>query len=145
MSKGAQIKNLVRDVLDDHGGDEAALVDMIADGCGYAALTAAKPIDMPVARKLALLVRPALVAETGKVFVWSDWNAIEARITPWLAASLDAERVLDIFRANDADPTRPDTYTVAAADVLHKNDMSGITKPERQMCKVVILACGFGG
>jgi DNA polymerase len=144
-SKGAQIQNLVRDVLDEHGGNEAALVDMIANGCDYAALAAAEPIDMPVARKLALLVRPALVAETGKVFVWSDWNAIEARITPWLAASPDADRVLDIFRANDRDPTRPDTYTVAAADVLHKNDMSGITKSERQMGKVVILACGFGG
>lgn len=128
-SKGAQIQNLVRDTLDEHGGNEAALVDMIADCCTYAALAAAKPIDMPVARKLALLVRPALVAKTGKVFVWSDWNAIEARITPWLAASPDAERALDIFRANDRDPTRPDTYTVAAADVLHKNDLSGITSP----------------
>ena len=85
---------------------------------------------MPVARKLALLVRPALVAAPGKVFVWSDWSAIEARITPWLAASPDAERVLDIFRANDRDPTRPDIYTVAAADILHKNDPSGITKTE---------------
>jgi DNA polymerase len=144
-SRGAQIQNLVRDVLDEHGGNEAALVDMIADGCDYAALAAAEPTDMPVARKLALLVRPALVAETGKVFVWSDWSAIEARITPWLAASPDAERVLDIFRANDRDPTRPDTYTVAAADVLHKNDLSGITKSERQMGKVAVLACGFSG
>jgi hypothetical protein len=32
-SKGAQIQNLVRDVIDDHGGNEAALVDTIADGC----------------------------------------------------------------------------------------------------------------
>jgi len=36
-SRGAQIHNLVRDVIDDHGGDEAALVDMIADGCDHAA------------------------------------------------------------------------------------------------------------
>ena len=32
-SKGAQIQNLVRDIIDDHGGNEAALVDTIADGC----------------------------------------------------------------------------------------------------------------
>ena len=80
---------------------------------------------MPVARKLALLVRPALIAGPGKVFVWSDWSAIEARITPWLAASAGAEKVLDIFRANDRDPTRPDIYTIAAADILHKRSERG--------------------
>ena len=67
-------------------------------------------------------------------------SAIEARITPWLAASPDAERVLDIFRANDADPTRPDLYMVAAADILHKNDPSGVTKTERQIGKVAFCA-----
>jgi DNA polymerase len=144
-SKGAQIQNLTRDVLDDAGADEAALVDAIADGCNYAALAAASPIDMPPARKLALLVRPALVAGPGKVFVWSDWSAIEARTTPWLAASPGAEKVLDIFRANDADPTRPDIYAIAAADILRKNDPSGITKPERQLGKVACLALAFGG
>ena len=144
-SKGAQIQNLARDVLGPDGADEAALVDMIADGCDYGALVAASPVDMPAARKLALLVRPALVAGPGKVFVWSDWSAIEARITPWLAASPGGEKVLDIFRANDRDPTRPDIYMIAAADILHKNDPSGVTKTERAIGKVAILALGFGG
>ena len=130
-SRGAQIQNLTRDVLGEDGVAEAPLVDAIADGCSYAALAAAEPVDVPVARKLALLVRPALVAGPGKVFVWSDWSAIEARITPWLAASEGAEKVLDIFRANDRDPTQPDIYTLAAADILHKNDPRAITKPER--------------
>ena len=98
-------------------------------------LAAAEPVDVPVARKLALLVRPALIAGPGKVFVWSDWSAIEARITPWLAASPGAEKVLDIFRANDRDPTRPDIYTIAAADILHK-DPSAVTKTERGIGKV---------
>jgi DNA polymerase len=143
-SKGAQIQNLVRDVIDAHGGDEAALVDMIADSCDYGALAAAKPVSMPPSRKLALLVRPALVAAPGKVFGWSDWSAIEARITPWLAASGGAEKVLDIFRANDADPTLPDIYTIVAADILHK-DPQLITKTERAIGKVATLALGFGG
>ena len=117
---------------------------MIADGCGYADLAAAAPVDVPVARKLALLVRPALIAAPGKIFVWSDWSAIEARVTPWLANSPDAERVLDIFRANDADETRPDIYTIAAADILHK-DPSAITKAERQIGKVATLALAFLG
>jgi DNA polymerase len=143
-SRGAQIQNLTRDALGEDGAHEAALVDMIANGCSYADLAAANPVDVPVARKLALLVRPGLVAVAKRVFVWSDWSAIEARITPWLAASEDAERVLDIFRANDRDPTQPDIYTVAAADILHK-EPGAITKPERSVGKVSVLACGFGG
>jgi len=143
-SRGAQIQNLTRDVLGEEGVAEAPLVDAIADGRDYAALAAASPVEIPVARKLALLVRPALVAAPGKVFVWSDWSAIEARITPWLAASEDAERVLDIFRANDRDSTQPDIYTIAAADILHK-DPSEITKAERNVGKVAVLSLGFGG
>ena len=74
-----------------------------------------------------------------------DYSAIEARIDPWLAMSPDADRVLDIFRANDADPTRPDIYMITAADILHKNDPSGVTKSERNIGKVATLALGFGG
>jgi len=142
--RGIQIQNLSRDVLGDDGAHEAGLVDMIADGCTHADLAAAAPADVPVARKLALLVRPALVAPPGKRFVWSDWSAIEARITPWLAASPGAEAVLDVFRANDRDPSRPDIYTVAASDILHK-DPSAITKAERQIGKVATLALAFLG
>jgi DNA polymerase len=143
-SKGAQIQNLTRDVLGKDGAAEAPLVDAIADGCSYATLAAADPVDVSVARKLALIVRPALVAGSRKAFVWSDWSAIEARITPWLAASEGAEKVLDIFRACDRDPTQPDIYTIAAANILHM-ELSAITKPERQIGKVATLALGFGG
>ena len=143
-SRGAQIQNLTRDVLGDDGAAESPLVAAIAKGCDYATLVAANPVDMPATRKLALIVRPALVAAPGKLFVWSDWSAIEARVTPWLAASEDAERVLDIFRASDRDPTLPDRYTTAAGDIFHKST-SEITKPDRQIGKVATLALGFGG
>jgi DNA polymerase len=143
-SKSVQIHNLIRDVLGENGAAEAPIVDLIADGCSHAELAAACPVDVPVARKLALLARPALIPAPGRVFVWSDWSAIEARITPWLAASPDAERVLDIFRANDRDPTRPDIYTTDAAAVLHKHP-SEITKTERGVGKVTRLSLGFGG
>jgi len=143
-SRGAQIQNLTLDVLGEDGAAESPLVEAIEKGCSYAALVAASPTDVPAARKLALIVRPALVAGSGKLFVWSDWSAIEARITPWLAASEDAERVLDIFRANDRDPTRPDIYTIAIANILHK-DAHAIVKSERQIGKVATLALGFGG
>jgi DNA polymerase len=143
-SRGAQIQNLTRDVLGEDGAAEAALVDAIAEGCSYAGLAAAEPRDVPVARKLALLVRPAIIAGPGKVFVWSDWSAVEARITPWLAASEGAERILDIFRANDRDPTRPDMYAISAANILHQ-DPGEITKLQRGIGKVATLSLGFGG
>jgi DNA polymerase len=143
-SRGAQIQNLARDVLGEDGAAEAALVDAIADGCSHAELAAAEPVDVPVARKLALLVRPALIAAPGKVFAWSDWSAIEARVTAWLAAAPGADKVLDIFRASDRDPSQPDIYTIAAADILHK-DALAITKAGRNIGKVATLALGFGG
>jgi len=143
-SRGAQIQNLTRDVLGEDGVAESPLVEAIRKGCDYKTLVAADPADVPAARKLALVVRPALVAGPGKLLVWSDWSAIEARITPWLAASEGAEQVLDIFRASDRDPTLPDVYVIAAADIFHK-DAREITRPERQIGKVVVLACGFGG
>jgi DNA polymerase bacteriophage-type len=140
-SRGAQIQNLTRDVLGEDGAAEAALVDAIAAGCTYAELVAAEPIDVPAARKLALLVRPAIIARSKMTFVWSDWAAIEARVTPWLAASLGADRVLDIFRASDRDPALPDIYTLAAADILHKNP-GAITRSERAIGKVACIAEG---
>jgi DNA polymerase len=143
-SRGAQIQNLARDVLGEDGVAEAPLVDAIADGCSYAALAAAEPVDVPVARKLALLVRPAIIAGPDKVFVWSDWSAIEARITPWLAASEGGEKVLDIFRASDRDPSLPDIYSVAAGNILHR-DPHTVTKLERNTGKVSVLALSFGG
>jgi DNA polymerase len=143
-SKGAQIQNLTRDVLGKDGAAESPLLEAIENGCNYAALAAAEPADVPVARKLALIVRPAIATEPGKLFVWSDWSMIEARILPWLAASEGSEKALDVFRAHDRDPSLPDSYVIAASDVLHK-DLRTVTQPERQVGKVVILSCGFSG
>src|SRR5262249_10365196 len=78
-SKGAQIQNLTRDVLGADGAAESPLLEAIENGCSYAALTAAEPTDVPAARKLALIVRPAIAARPGRLLVWSDWSAIEAR------------------------------------------------------------------
>ena len=93
---GAQIHNLTRDTL---GPVEASLIDAIADGCGYAEFAAMEPTTVPVARKLALLVRPALIAQPGNTFVWSDWTAIEARVLPWLADNEGGRAVLAVFDA----------------------------------------------
>lgn len=99
----------------------------------------------PIARSLGRLIRPAIVAPGGETFVWGDWSAIEARVLPWLAFSPGASKVLDIFRANDKDPSAPDIYRIEAGNIFDK-DPSEIGKgPERQTGKVAVLALGFGG
>jgi len=84
----------------------------------------------PVGRTLSRLIRPTFVAPKGKVFVWADWSAIEARVCPWLADTRGANEVVDIFRVNDADPSSPDIYMMDAGEILHK-DPSEVTKKER--------------
>jgi len=101
--------------------------------------------DTPVARKLSLLLRPAIIARPGKVFVWSDWSQIEARVLPWLADHYEgAKRRLDIFREVDADPSLPDLYTRTAAALSHCA-VGDVTKAMRQRGKVAELALGFLG
>lgn len=100
---------------------------------------------LPPAAKLAMLVRPAIVARPGRTLVWCDWSAIEARVLPWLAASRGAEEKLDVFRRNDKDPSLPDIYEVGAGDMLDK-DPNDVTEEERQSHgKVTELSLGFGG
>lgn len=98
----------------------------------------------PVSRNLSWLIRPALIAGPGKTLVWGDWSAIEARVLPWLSASPGGEKVLDVFRASDADPDLPDPYQIEAGRI-YSCDPTGVTKPQRQVGKVAVLALGFGG
>ena len=147
-SKGAQVHNLARDCLD----YEADMIDAIKEGVTYDEL-ARFGDDTPVSRKLSLTIRPTFVARPGKVFVWSDFEQIEARVLPWLANTPEAELRLDVFRAVDNDPHKhdpdprkrvPDQYTRTAAQLSHI-DVYDVTKPIRQRGKVAELALGFGG
>lgn len=82
-------------------------------------------------------VRPMLVAEGHKNpnstvrFFCADFAAIEARVNAWIAGEA---KLLDVFRTGGS------VYRVAAADVYHK-PIEEITKDERQIGKVIILAC----
>jgi hypothetical protein len=76
--------------------------------------------DTSVNALLARLIRPTFHAPKGKLMVWGDWSAIEARVTPWLANTHDAEEtVLRPFRESDADPNVPDVYILNASTVFH--------------------------
>jgi len=100
----------------------------------------------PTSRAVSRLIRPQIVAPEGYKIVWGDWSAIEARVLPWLANTKAADRVLDVFRTNDADPSLPDIYMVEAAGI-YDMPIADVTKkgPERPVGKVAILALGFGG
>lgn len=98
-----------------------------------------------VGKTLGMVIRPTFIAPKGKTLVWGDWSAIEARVLPWLAASPGAEKVLDIFRRNDSDPSLPDIYKITAGELLGI-DPTEVDKKQRQSHgKVPTLSLGFGG
>lgn len=160
-SRGVQIHNLPRDKVP----NELDVLDMIAARVPIEDLRKL-PLTKDDIKKndrgptsvnalLARLIRPTFHAPDGKLMVWGDWSAIEARVNPWLANSRDAERaVLDPFRASDADPDMPDVYILNAASIFHipadvlweryKNG-DPEAKAMRQAGKVAVLALGFLG
>ena len=79
---------------------------------------------------LKTMLRPAMRGP----FTVADWSAIEARLTPWL--STEGDEVLDVFRAGG------DIYVNEAQKIFNVSD---VTPEQRQIGKVAILACGFGG
>ena len=82
------------------------------------------------------MLRPAIVPAKGKALVVADWAQIEARMTPWLSGRGDD--VLDVFRSGR------DIYVREAA-AMYKIPENQVTPDQRQIGKVAILACGFGG
>lgn len=84
------------------------------------------------------MLRPALIPAKGKSLVVADWNAVEARLTPWLSNDPRADEVLDVFRSGR------DIYVREAAGIFHLPE-DEITSDKRQIGKVAILSCGFGG
>ncbi|CAB4157539.1 DNA-directed DNA polymerase, family A, palm domain containing protein [uncultured Caudovirales phage] len=84
------------------------------------------------------MLRPALIAAPGKVFIGYDWSAIEARMTPWLSNDPQAEEVLQVFREGR------DIYKREAAGIYRVPEHA-VDKDQRQIGKVAILSLGFGG
>jgi DNA polymerase len=158
-----QEHNLVRDKLP----SELDVLDMIAARVDIEKLRriplSKKPVDVeraaagrtPVSLVLARCIRPTFIAPPEKEIVWGDWKAIEARVSPWLADTRDADAaVLEPFRQSDADPKAPDVYVFNAesifhipADVIWERYMNGDPEADgyRKAGKVAVLALGFLG
>jgi DNA polymerase len=80
-------------------------------------------------------LRSFIVAAPGHELVSADLSQIEARVLPWLAGE---EKVLDIFRGDGR------VYEAAAAEIYHV-PLDSVTKTQRQIGKVAVLALGYGG
>jgi DNA polymerase len=85
-------------------------------------------------------LRAMLIAREGNILRSRDLTGIEARTLPWLAGAEDA---LVAFRLFDLGKGH-DNYKVAAAQI-YGIPVEDITKDQRQIGKVAVLALGFAG
>lgn len=92
------------------------------------------------------MLRPALVPERGNAFIVADWSGIEARANPWASNHPASEEVLDVFRSGR------DIYIREAAGIfnipeeeIEREYKLHDSSEERQIGKVAILSCGYGG
>lgn len=89
---------------------------------------------------LSQLIRTAIIPRDGCRFIVADFNAIEARVTSWLA---DEEWVLEVFRGHGLiyEETAGRMYGVPTMSVAK----GGKHEDLRPLGKIAVLACGFGG
>ena len=95
-------------------------------------------IDMlhgPPLQVISDCLRGFLIAKPGHVLVGCDFSAIEARVLAWLAGE---EKILKAFRGDGK------VYERAAADI-YRVRMEDVTKEQRQIGKVAVLALGYQG
>jgi DNA polymerase len=80
-------------------------------------------------------LRSFIIPRDGHRFLICDFSSIEARVLAWLAGE---EEVLKAFRSGD------DLYKIAAARI-YGIPKDKVTKDQRQIGKVAVLALGYGG
>jgi DNA polymerase len=125
--RGIQPGNMPRGNLKPHEVEDA--IAHLHDRT-YIDVMYGQPLDV-----ISSCLRGMLVPEPGKDLVAMDFSQIEARVLPWLAGQ---ESVLQIFR------TTGNIYEHAAAGIYHV-PMESVTKAQRMIGKVSVLALGFGG
>src|SRR6185312_13214470 len=85
------------------------------------------------------LLRPLIVAPHGHWLIIADFAQVESRVLAFLA---DEQPRVQMFR--DYDAGGPDPYRVAASQLFNVA-IADVTPYQRQLGKVVELACGFQG
>lgn len=80
-------------------------------------------------------LRGFICAPIGRELMCGDWSAIEARVIAWLAGE---ESALAVFRSG------ADIYKKEAAGIYNVSE-EDVTKDQRQVGKVAVLALGYQG
>ena len=83
---------------------------------------------------MTCMLRPCMDAAPGNELVVADYNAIECRVLAWIAGE---QALLDVFRQGKC------PYKVMASIVCGV-PYEQVTYDQRQLGKVIILACGYG-
>lgn len=123
-----QMQNLPRG---DIKNVDAALAMIIAG----ADIDTVEALFGPAMSVITSCLRGCITARPGKALVVADFSQIEARVLPWLSGQTD---LLHVFSSGE------DVYVKAAADIYNVRP-EDVTKAQRQIGKVAILALGFGG
>lgn len=124
---GIQPQNMPRGSFEDTGNAIQTIRDNDVD---MVEMLWGDPMDVA-----STCTRAMLCAAPGHDLLCADYSSIEARGVAWLAGS---EKLLDTFRHGR------DVYKVAAMPIYNK-EYEEIIKAERQIGKVVVLACGYQG
>lgn len=122
-----QPQNLPRESLD--------LPDLCIDLLKYQDPDIIETFFGPPLEAISLCLRGMLCASPGNRLIVSDFSQIESRVLAWLAGDL---KKLEAYRQ------RKDIYKVNAA-AAYKVKYDDVTKDQRQIGKVIELACGYQG
>lgn len=127
-SRIVQLQNMFRGIL----ADPDVAIEMFAR---RSLELLAMMYDVNPLKILASCIRGMLIPAPGKDLLCVDYAAIEARVLPWGAGQLD---ILEVFR------THGKVYEYNAAKIYRKA-IALVTKAERFIGKVAVLALGYEG
>lgn len=119
---GLNLQNIARPTIDDNAIKTA--VERILEGGQGGTMD-----------ELSSLVRSAIKAPSGQVFVDVDFSSIENRVASWIAGQADK---VEMFREG------LDEYKTFASTALYQVPYEEVTKDMRQIAKSAVLGCMFG-
>jgi DNA polymerase len=119
---GLNLQNIARPTIDDNAIKNA--VERVLEGGQGGTM-----------EELSSLVRSAIKAPYGQVFIDVDFSSIENRVASWIAGQTDK---VEMFREG------LDEYKTFASTALYQVPYEEVTKDMRQIAKSAVLGCMFG-